>query len=159
MDDVDENLHATLEVNLDQGVNERLKPEESENDHRIGNHLEGNNLEGNHLEGSHLEGNHLEGNNHQIQDHFHQEEMSEGSEVGINTITLLPHHHYDDDDDDDDVDDDEDEYDDDNYIDEDDEEDDQVGEGEGSVVSSVTDKYGFLAGDVLMLEVGSSSSS
>jgi len=102
VDDVDENLHATLEVNLDQGVNERLKPEESENDHRIGNSLEGNNLEGNHLEG-----NHLEGNNHQIQDHFHQEEMSEGSEVG---------------------------------------------EGEGSVVSSVTDKYGFLAGDVLMLE-------
>ena len=102
MDDVDENLHATLEVSLDQGVNERLKPEESENDHRIGNHLEDNNLEG----------NHLEGNNHQIQDHFHQEEMSEGSEVGINTITSLPlsYHHYDDDD----VDDDEDEYDDDN---------------------------------------------
>ena len=43
---------------------------------------------------------------------------------------------------------------DDNYVDDGDDEYDQVGEGEGSVVSSVTDKYGFLAGDVLMLEVG-----
>ena len=31
----------------------------------------------------------------------------------------------------------------------------KVGEGDGSVVSSVTDKYGFLAGDVLQLEVSS----
>jgi len=98
VDNVDETLHATLEANLENGVNKRLKPVESEADCRIGNNLEGN----------HMEGNNLEGNHHESQeDHFHQEEMSEGSEVG---------------------------------------------EGEGSVVSSVTDKYGFLAGDVLMLE-------
>ena len=35
----------------------------------------------------------------------------------------------------------------------------KVGEGDGSVVSSVTDKYGFLAGDVLQLEVSSTSAS
>ena len=35
----------------------------------------------------------------------------------------------------------------------------KVGEGDGSVVSSVTDKYGFLAGDVLQLEVSPTSSS
>ena len=35
----------------------------------------------------------------------------------------------------------------------------KVGEGDGSVVSSVTDKYGFLAGDVLQLEVSSTASS
>jgi len=79
VDNVDENLHSTLEVNLDQGLNERLKPEE--NNHRIGNHLEGNHLEGNNLQGNKYEGNNLEGNHHQIQDehndHFHQEEMSE----------------------------------------------------------------------------------
>merc|ERR1719174_1829251 len=45
VDNVDETLHATLEANLENGVNKRLKPVESEADCRIGNNLEGNNLE------------------------------------------------------------------------------------------------------------------
>ena len=137
MDNVDETLHATLEANLDQGVDKRLKPEESEVSCRVGNSLEGSNLESSHQE--------------EQSDLFHQEEMSEGSEVVFN---IIPSHDKDDDDNDDhddDVDDDDDYGEDD---DDDDGDDDQVGEGEGSVVSSVTDKYGFLAGDVLLLEVG-----
>ena len=125
-----DNVDATLDL----GVNDRLNPKEEEQNYRTGGHLQGNNVEG----------NNVEGNQDQTQDenndHFHQEEMSEGSEVPINTTALS--HHDDDDDDDDDHDD-----------------DGQVGEGEGSVVSSVTDKYGFLGGDILMLEVASSSSS
>jgi len=96
VDEVD-NVDATLDL----GVNDRLNPKEEEQNYRTGGHLQGNNVEG----------NNVEGNQDQTQDenndHFHQEEMSEGSEVG---------------------------------------------EGEGSVVSSVTDKYGFLGGDILMLE-------
>ena len=80
MDNVDETLHATLEANLENGVNKRLKPEESEADCRIGNNLEGNNMEGNNLEGNHHESQ---------EDHFHQEEMSEGSEVVFNIIISL----------------------------------------------------------------------
>ena len=129
-----DNVDATLDL----GVNDRLNPKEEEQNYRTGGHLQGNNVEG----------NNVEGNQDQTQDenndHFQQEEMSEGSEVPINT-TALSHHDDDDDDDDDD--------------DYDHDDDGQVGEGEGSVVSSVTDKYGFLAGDILMLEVASSSSS
>ena len=79
MDNVDENLHATLEVSLEQRVNKRLKPEEGE-DH----HLEGNNFEGNKMLGNNFEGNH-DGS----QDHFHHEEMSEGSEVLIISLLFL----------------------------------------------------------------------
>ena len=102
MDNVDETLHATLEANLENGVNKRLKPEESEADCRIGNNLEGNNMEGNNLEGNHHESQ---------EDHFHQEEMSEGSEVVFNIIIS---HDKDNDNDDVDGDDDDDDDDDDN---------------------------------------------
>ena len=88
MDNVDETIHTTLEANLEHGVNKRLKPEEGEANCRIGNNLEGNNLEVNHLEGSNLEGTHHESQEEQ-NDHFHQEEMSEGSEVVFNVITSL----------------------------------------------------------------------
>ena len=78
MDNVDETLHATLEANLENGVNKRLKPVESEADCRIGNHMEGNKLEGNHHESQ-----------DEQNDNFHQEEMSEGSEVVFNIIISL----------------------------------------------------------------------
>ena len=78
VDNVDETLHVTLEANLENGVNKRLKPVESEADCRIGNNLEGN----------HMEGNHHESQDEQ-NDHFHQEEMSEGSEVVFNIIISL----------------------------------------------------------------------
>ena len=75
VDNVDETLHATLEANLDQGVDKRLKPEESEVSCRVGNSLEGSNLESSHQE--------------EQSDLFHQEEMSEGSEVVFNIIISL----------------------------------------------------------------------
>jgi len=111
VDNIDADQTSTLEVNERLRVEDgRLcdghSQEQKEVNSRLGHHDQVHGHPADHDQVQDRLGDHDQVQDH-LDDQFHQEEMSEGSEVG---------------------------------------------EGDGSVVSSVTDKYGFLAGDVLQLE-------